>query len=218
MGGPSTSRFELAISNECQEDLRQLIENREAYFHVVENAGEVEIDESWRWGPQTRMYVGEQCSLISRNAANTKGYTGLSKVIEFTKRHPDLLAEPSVSVTMDELFLRKRINRACWSSFTAEAAAFDLETLRRLNRIVSPLSEMTGRRWDEELLTQIEAEDRVVGEKVYLPIFPSIDLAIQCFLDLFTKYAELMFGGPFQPFVACPNPRVGSQPCRPESD
>lgn len=212
MGAPSASRYMLAISKECQEDLRQLFENRQSYLNMVENAGEVDVGEVWRWSPQTRMYVGEQCSLISRNATGTKGYTGLSKVIEFTKRHPGLIADRPVFVNPDELFVRARLTRASWSLFKPEDATFDLETLDRLNRMVSPLSEMTGYRWDERLLVHIAEEGRAAGGKVQLPTFPSIDFGIQCFLDLFMKYAELMYGRSIQQFEGHTNPRGGLEP------
>jgi hypothetical protein len=204
MGQLQTATFDNykdMLLTQIGEDLAELLTSRRAYAEMQKEAGSRPWAEFLSWAQLARWYVGSQLQVLERNLTSKPREPGLARIIAYVGTHAEEIVELEPAWAGRTGGLRAELNRAAPKDFSRRESERDMEILRGFRQALQTYRVGSGDHWQEifeQKCREFSGEDSPTFD---LPPFDELDLAINTFLDLIVKYAELAYGESYHPFA-----------------
>lgn len=204
MGQLQTATFDNykdMLLTQIAEDLAELLTSRQAYAEMQKEAGSRPWTEFRSWSQLARWYVGSQLQVLERNLTSKPREPGLARIIAYVGTHAEEIVELDPAWAGRTVAIRAELNRAAPDGFSRRESERDMEILRRFRQALQAYRVGTGDHWQEVFEQKCRDFSGDDSPTFDLPPFDELDLAINTFLDLTVKYAELAFGEAQHPFA-----------------
>jgi hypothetical protein len=189
------------LLTQIAEDLAELLTSRQVYAEIQKEAGSRPWAEFRSWSLLARWYVGSQLQVLERNLTSKPREPGLARIIAYVGTHASEIVELDPAWAGKTVAIRAELNRATPEGFSRRESERDMEILRGFRQALQTYRVGTGDHWQEAFEQKCREFSGTDSPTFDLPPFDELDLAINTFLDLLVKYAELAFGEVQHPFA-----------------